>query len=73
MQNILILLIDFINDYYSGKEIDPIDLERLDSIIKNNLSFGGLYRDDIVSIFYSLRDNLENNPRYKNDSGPKLT
>ena len=73
LATILILLIDFINDYYSGKEIDPIALESLDSIIKNNLSFGGLYRDDIVSIFYSLKDNLENNPRHKNDSGPKLT
>ena len=45
---IIIWIIDFINDYYSGKEIDPIDLERLDVVIKNNLSFGGLYRDDII-------------------------
>lgn len=73
LATILILLIDFINDYYSGKEIDPIALESLDSIIKNNLSFGGLYRDDIVSIFSNLIYNLENNPRHKNDSGLKLT
>ena len=73
LATILILVIDFINDYYSGKEIDPLALESLDAIIKNNLSFGGLYRDDIVSIFSNLIYNLENNPRHKNDSGLKLT